>query len=290
MPGLNTQLMLATARARFSSFQLRLPTAVGARAPQPNILSATIRSGVAPQTTFSRQQPLRGTPLPCPPALFLAASNDVRDIENQRACSSAIDTYLSRICDAIGQAHTTWRLQARLVQVVINAVQAVGGSLQGPALGPEITLRGPREDQWQRPRTEAIAAGIGMCWENWQRSISVPGLPWYPAFAAFPGPMAPPTPNVPVPLVVLMQNTVHLNSLRLTTHMVGRYSGDNEWHNQLFEAVALGLERAFQAWAPAQMVMNVMGTGPVPTFAPPYVPVGPVVGGTGTQMPGGWSA
>jgi len=28
------------------------------------------------------------------------------------------------------------------------------------------------------------------------------------------------------------------------------------------------------------MVTNVMGMGPVPAFAPPYVPVGPVVGGS----------
>ena len=37
------------------------------------------------------------------------------------------------------------------------------------------------------------------------------------------------------------------------------------------------------------MVTNVLGTGPVPTFAPPYVPVGPVVGGVGTMMPGGFT-
>jgi hypothetical protein len=36
------------------------------------------------------------------------------------------------------------------------------------------------------------------------------------------------------------------------------------------------------------MVTNVLGTGPVPTFAPPYVPVGPVVGGVGNMTPGGF--
>jgi hypothetical protein len=35
------------------------------------------------------------------------------------------------------------------------------------------------------------------------------------------------------------------------------------------------------------MVTNVLGTGPVPTFAPPYVPVGPVVGGIANMPPGG---
>jgi hypothetical protein len=34
------------------------------------------------------------------------------------------------------------------------------------------------------------------------------------------------------------------------------------------------------------MVMMVMGQGPVPTFSPPYVPVGPVVSGTILPTPG----
>jgi hypothetical protein len=237
-----------------------------------------------------RQQPARGTPLACPPALFLAASDDARDIDAQRASSGAMDAYLTRICDTIGQAHTTWRQQARLVEVRINAVTASGGRLQGAGLGAEIRQRGPREDAWQQSRTEAIGKGIGFCWENWQRSVTVPSLPWYPGFAAFPGPVAPPTPNVPIPLVALIQNPVHLNSMHLKLQMLAHYSGDNEWTGELFESVAFGLERAFQLWAPLQMVMNVIGTGPVPTFAPPYVPVGPVVGGTGSQLPGAWSA
>jgi hypothetical protein len=42
-----------------------------------------------------------------------------------------------------------------------------------------------------------------------------------------------------------------------------------------------------QVWLVSTMVTNVMGQGPIPTFAPPYVPVGPVVGGIGVQLPGG---
>jgi hypothetical protein len=117
MPGLNTHLMLTTARTRFCSFRLRLPTVTGAR-PQFHIAPV---SGSVSHSLSGRQQPARGTPQSCPPALFLAASDDTRDIELQRVCSNAMDTYLTRICDAIGRAHNTWRLQARLVQVVINA-------------------------------------------------------------------------------------------------------------------------------------------------------------------------
>ena len=39
-------------------------------------------------------------------------------------------------------------------------------------------------------------------------------------------------------------------------------------------------------WLPQQQIMLVMGKGPVPTYAPPYVPVGPVIGGDNIAAPG----
>jgi hypothetical protein len=283
MPGLNVQLMLATARARFSSFQLRLPAAVGGRGPEVRILGGALPSALKPGGSS-----MRGAPLPCPPALFLAASGDKRDLDLQLVGSEAVDSYLSRMCDAVGRAHTAWRQRAMLVKVAINGPMASGGSLTGGGLGPDTRQNAPREGPWQVSRTEAIAKGIGICWENWQLSVSVPGATWYPSFAAFPGPLAPPTPNVPMPLVALQQNPGHLSTPQLKRNMLNHYTGDNEWPGELFEAVAFGFERAFHSWAPSQMVMSVMGTGPVPGFAPPYVPVGPVIGGTGTQLAGVW--
>ena len=44
----------------------------------------------------------------------------------------------------------------------------------------------------------------------------------------------------------------------------------------------------FKIWQVSTMVTQVTGTGPVPTFAPPYVPGGPVVGGTAIMSPGGF--
>src|SRR6185503_21239842 len=48
---------------------------------------------------------------------------------------------------------------------------------------------------------DAVAKGVSKCFKDWQDKVMVPGLPWYPAFAAFPGPMAPPMPNIPMPLI-----------------------------------------------------------------------------------------
>jgi len=59
-------------------------------------------------------------------------------------------------------------------------------------------------------------------------------------------------------------------------------------HAQLFESVASAFEQCFQIWQASTMVTNVLGTGPVPTFAPPFVPAGPVIGGMGNMLPGGF--
>jgi hypothetical protein len=60
-------------------------------------------------------------------------------------------------------------------------------------------------------------------------------------------------------------------------------------HKEIFESVADAFEKSYNLWKASTMVTNVLGTGPVPTFAPPYVPVGPVVGGVGTMTPGGFT-
>ena len=57
-------------------------------------------------------------------------------------------------------------------------------------------------------------------------------------------------------------------------------------HKELFDAIAQGLAASFLMWLPQQQISLVMGKGPIPTFAPPFVPVGPVVGGDVISVPG----
>jgi hypothetical protein len=59
-------------------------------------------------------------------------------------------------------------------------------------------------------------------------------------------------------------------------------------HQELFDCIAGAFEKCFTLWQTTTMVTNVLGTGPVPTFAPPFVPVGPVVAGVGNMLPGGF--
>ena len=127
--------------------------------------------------------------------------------------------------------------------------------------------------------------------KKWQDKVTVPGLPWYPAFVVFPGPMAPPMPNIPMPLIacispMMAEITVPSKLKGAMVDALGESEDDAFHHVALFDAIGTTLAMAFLMWLPMQQVMLVMGKGPIPTFAPPYVPVGPVVMGDNIGTPG----
>jgi hypothetical protein len=106
--------------------------------------------------------------------------------------------------------------------------------------------------------------------------------------------MAPPMPNVPVPLIMcpsaMMSEIISPSSMTsamddaLDSGMKDK-DPDKQYH-ALHDAIATVLSLAFLMWLPSQQVMLVLGKGPIPTFAPPFVPVGPVVGGDNIAAPG----
>jgi hypothetical protein len=105
--------------------------------------------------------------------------------------------------------------------------------------------------------------------------------------------MAPPMPNVPTPLIACVSpGLAQMTPMNLKSEMDSALDGgikneDPEKHFEaLHDAIGTVLAAAFLLWLPAQQVMNVLGKGPIPTFAPPYVPVGPVVAGDILPIPG----
>jgi hypothetical protein len=200
--------------------------------------------------------------------------------------------------DAVVFAHNMWRLQAKFQNLIINAVTAVGtpGCLDGPELESNIK-NAPSCAAFSgnmAKHRDAVAKGVSKCFKDWQDKVMVPGLPWYPAFAAFPGPMAPPMPNIPTPLIACpsaMMASI-ITPFPMKNEMGSALDGDlkskdpDKHYEALHEAIATVLALAFIMWLPSQMVMLVLGKGPVPTFAPPYVPVGPVLMGDNIPLPG----
>jgi hypothetical protein len=156
-------------------------------------------------------------------------------------------------------------------------------------MGPLILASGPKSTPNEMKYTNVIANVIGTAWQTFTATVKIPGLPWYPAYAAVPSPMAPPTPNVPMPFAALTQVPVSISSSIMKMQMVSQL-GDPQapFHQELFESITDAFEKCYNLWKVSTMVTNVLPTlAPVPTFAPPYVPVGPVVGGMAIMAPGG---
>src|SRR3954471_1231218 len=219
----------------------------------------------------------------------------------QKICDDqgkAFKSFHDAMIDAVQFAHQMWKLQAKFQNIQIMAVSAIGspGCLSGPALESLIktapscaTFTGNNAKH-----RDAVAKGVSKAFKNWQDQVMVPGLPWYPAFAAFPGPQAPPMPNVPMPLIACVSAKVAdiATPDTMTKEMDDALDGDlkkkdpEKQYHALHDAIATVLSLAFLMWLPMQQVMLVMGKGPIPTFAPPFVPVGPVVGGDNLAIPG----
>lgn len=270
------------AKTRFRSFNLKLK---GSAAGAGSAESIHGRSSAAKLGEAAAQRAALA-PLPVPPALFHPASKGAADVADQHKQNKIYCEYIDGITKAIVQAFDLWRLQAFLKDISINGPVAVGGSLEGPALEPHIIAFAPAQSPLHGPLSPAIAKGISAAWLTTQRSVRVPGLPWYPAFAAFPGPTAPPTPNIPSPFLTLTQDLSATTAPALKQSMQSNLAGHPEFAAELLDAIATSFSLAITTWRASQMVMLVMGRGPVPTFAPPYVPVGPVVGGDNIAAPG----
>ena len=279
MPAPQAAQMQMLAKAKFAGFGLKVPT--DWKQPQGD------PQGKQYGDAFPASEKATAPDTMVPP-LFQPASMNKYHTDTQKKLNEQFGQFIDGACSAICSAWSQWQSTASMAGIIVAAVTATGGQMVGPPLTPLILASAPKSSPMMLKYSTAVASAIGTGWQAWEASIKIPGLPFYPAFAAFPGPMAPPTPNVPVPLAALTQVNATLMCQTLKGQMIGQL-GDPmaPFHKELFESIADAFEKCFNIWQPSTMVTNVLGLGPIPTFAPPFVPVGPVVGGTATMAPGG---
>jgi hypothetical protein len=157
-----------------------------------------------------------------------------------------------------------------------------------------------------------VAAGLaGELWSAWKAwsdgfGVNLPGA--FPKLAAVPGPVAPPSRGTPFALskgysagesrlssTVLAQNLLRALGPNVKTGMGSAGNAEARTLNwaytlrrpatssadmhQALQALADWVDSSFQEWKKLAQVVGVMGKGPIPSYAPPYVPVGPVVVG-----------
>jgi hypothetical protein len=183
-----------------------------------------------------------------------------------------------------------WKLQAVIQNVTITGSTVVGapGCLKGPDLGPFIRSH-LLTNEMPAEVADVFANSVAGAWNAWQDSVTIPGLPWYPAFAAWPGPQAPPTPNIPTPLISLSTRQMDLSSSeRLAARIFEQFRGTeiSPDARDAINSFSRQFSSSFTIWLSGTQVQNVMGQGTVPTFAPPVIVVGPVVSGNVIPTPG----
>jgi hypothetical protein len=176
---------------------------------------------------------------------------------------------------------------ATVVGVVVNGPTGMllPGNVIGPPVGPLILASAPMNTLQEMKYSNAIANAFGMLWLAWHMGLM--GTLAYPPLAAVPSPVAPPTPNVPMPLIAFTSvGEAGLSPGSLKGLMFANLADPQALHApDLFDSISQAFNTVFLTFKSTTIMKNVMGTGSVPSFAPPFSPAGPVVGGTGIGPP-----
>lgn len=237
-------------------------------------------------------KPSQHMSVPEPGCYFWAVSTNEYHVNQAKELGRAFKEFTHTMLDGIKSAVDLWRVKAQFQNISINAAVANGspGCLFGPSIEADIKMLSyPAATGFRKKWRDAVAKGVAECWKEWADNVTVPGLPFYPVFVAFPGPMAPPMPNVPFPLISCTSSGMSkMTPTMLKQAMVDNFDVDEQdgQFTAVANAIGTALSAAFMSWLPSQSITNVMGTGPIPTFAPPVAPAGPVVMGSVVPMPG----
>lgn len=223
-----------------------------------------------------------------PLSLFREPTLNKYHVDSSREVGRKFEAFLEGITGAICAALDQWIQKTFICGVTITG--AVGllppGGLVGPALMPLILSLAPKDTLQETRYSTAIAGAVDRQWKLWQAGVA--GTLSYPSLGAVAAPLAPPTANVPQVLMALPSaGEAGLSPAALQAEMHSLLDDPEARHaGVLFESVAVAFSNAFQKFKSTSLVQNVLGTGPVPTFAPPAVPAGPVVGGSVIPKPG----
>lgn len=226
--------------------------------------------------------------VPSPMCLFKSASTNKYHVDTAKNIGDKFEKFIDGMCSAICSGWSQWQSLAMFTGTLHNAtvVSALPGNLQGPPLFPLIFASAPKASPQEMKYSKAIAQAIGTAWQTWQVGF-LATLQCAP-HAVFPGPMGPPTPIIPMPIASgSSPGEAGLSDAALKGMMMANLGDPTALHaDQLFDAIAKAFKTCFDTWKASSMMSNIMAMGPIPTFAPPFVPCGPVVGGTNIPAPG----
>jgi hypothetical protein len=272
MPAPQAQMMQQLARSKFASFGLKVP---------PNWQDPSGKKADhyrdAHKAEDRTSTPVMGL------ALFQPATMHKAHTNAQKMLQDKIGTYIDGICSAICSAWSQWQSAATMAGIVVAGPMVTAGQLIGPPLMPLIMASAPKSSPMELKYSTAIATSISNGWLAYTATVKLAGHPFYPAYSAVPTPVAPPMPNVPVPIGQLIQVPTTIGKDALKLQKVG-VLGDPKapFHEELFESISHAFEECYNTWKLSTMVTNVYA---VATGGTPVSPI-PAVG-TAIMSPGG---
>ena len=272
MPAPQASMMQQLARQKFASFGITVPQ----KWQQPSG-----QEGDHYQRAFKpadkSSTPIAGLALVRPASGF-KWHTDIAKMHHAK-----IGDFLDGICSAICSAWSQWQSAATMAGIVVSGPMVTAGQLIGPPLMPLIMASAPKSSPMELKYSTAVATSVSNGWLAYTATVKMAGHAFYPAYSAVPTPVAPPMPNVPVPLSALLQVPTTIGTDALKMQKVGVLGDPTApFHQELFEAVSYAFEQCYNTWKTSTMVTNVYA---VATGGTPVSPI-PAVG-TATMTPGG---
>ncbi len=191
--------------------------------------------------------------------------------------------------EAFREGVNAWIGNALIAGGVVNGpvLELRPGSLRSTLSLETILLQAMTRDRVNAVIARTLAKTLGAAWQDWAAGFQLRAAA-FPTLAAVPGPVAPPTMGIPVPL--RQGSSTGETSLR-SAMLSSRLKGALQRHAQsapgnmekAVDELAQWVDASFQDWKGLVALSSLAGQGSVPAYAPPYVPVGAVNQGTVTS-------
>jgi len=279
MPAPQGSMMAMLAKVKFAGAGIKLPT----KWKDSNGASPSEQYGNAFKSGEGNTAPDSMAP-----PLFMPQTMNKYHTDTQKKMDKLFSDYIDGITSAICSAWSTNQALAFMDGGQISAMMCMGGTVKWQKMESLIKAAGPNGTPQEQKYTKAIAKAVSDKWDSWIGGLQQIPMAWYPSFVMLPMPMAPPTPNLPTPFIAAFAGSPSdMMASALKSAMVDALGDSDALHHaDLFDAIGTAINACWLIWTASTLVTGVMGMGPVPSFAPPFMPAGPVVGGSTLPTPG----
>ncbi|GLR16559.1 hypothetical protein [Portibacter lacus] len=207
--------------------------------------------------------------------------------EQSEAPSNYATIKPNRLFGAMRAGHEYFKAVSSFQNVEINGSKAYGdaGCLSAPNIEPLIfgELSGEMVTYENREMAKAVSKVTAYYLDQWRAGFHIPGLNWYPLFNYFPGPVAPPMPNIPTPLAIcpsfgeflLTKKQMMIQDIMNALPSKMR----NDINSTTVSSYCNVTVDYYNQWLNTDYLTNMVGYGPIPGFKPPFSYGGQVRGG-----------